>query len=149
MKNIRNNNNFHLHHIGYLVSDIAAESHKFQSILDYTADSEVIIDDTQTAKVQLLKQIHNNFWIELITPISNDSKIYKSLNKGIVLHHLCYEVLDYEKSIIKLKNKGYFQITNSEFSVAFSQRRITWFMGEDNSLIEILEYEKCNFNVIN
>ena len=149
MSNIFNDANylFTFHHLGYLVKDINAASKMFSEQFGFHIESDVIFDEGQTAKVRLIRQPNSTSWIELITPSCTDSKLSLALEKGITLHHLCYEVTSFEHAVKVLRETNYFLISKPAPSQAFSDRRITWFMSPDKSLVEILEEGECQFSV--
>lgn len=135
------------HHIGYLVLDISAAASKLVRSFGYSIESEVIEDKTQTAHVQFLRQPGSPFWIELITPNGSGSKLAGALQKGIVLHHLCYEANTLEKTSEKLRNDGFLQLSAPMPAEAFVGRRITWLMDRTGFLVELVEAGGPPFSV--
>ncbi len=130
---------FKLHHVGVLVKDIGGETANFTGILGYTAESDIIEDKTQTALVRFLRQPGAAFWVELISPNGDGSKLGKALKWGGGLHHFCYEVPDIEKACIGLRNDGMMMIAEPVAAAAFPGRKIAWFIGRNRVLIELLE----------
>lgn len=130
---------FPLHHIGFLVPDIAVAAGDFSSRLGYVVDSEIIEDPVQTAYVQFLRQPGANNWLELVTPNGPRSKLLGALQKGGGLHHLCYEVDDMERACVHLRGRSMLMIARPTPAVAFPGRRIAWFMDRSNFLLELLE----------
>lgn len=141
------NNLFTFHHLGYLVEDINAASKMFSMQFGFNIESDVIVDEEQTAQVRLIRQPTSTSWIELITPSCADSKLSLALEKGITLHHICYEVTFFDRAVKVLRETNYFLLSKPAPSRAFSDRRITWFMSPDKSLVEILEVGECQFSV--
>src|SRR5271156_386291 len=97
---------FELHHIGFLVADIPSAAADFVERYGYVAESSVIEDPTQTARVQFLRQPDTVHWLELITPVGSKSKLSDALQRGGGLHHLCYEVPDIEQASEHLRKRS-------------------------------------------
>ena len=129
---------FRLHHIGYLVRDLA-EAEVFRDRFGYAIESDVVEDPVQTALVQLIRQPHSTSLIELVRPTGPESKLTRALAKGGGLHHLCYEVDDMDKACTHLRNQGMLALTAPAPALAFGRRRIAWFMDRGAMLIELLE----------
>jgi methylmalonyl-CoA/ethylmalonyl-CoA epimerase len=130
---------FRLHHIGYLVADIDSAAREFVTRFGYVAESDVIDDDRQTARVQFLRQPGAGHWLELITANRPGGKLSKALEHGGGLHHLCYEVEDLPKACDKLRIDGMLPLGEAQPAAAFSGRSIAWFMDRNKMLIEIVE----------
>lgn len=133
------NSPFALHHVGYLVRDIPSAAAYYSDVLDYRIESEIIEDPVQTARVQFLRQPGGNSWLELISPLSAESKLANALNKGVLLHHLCYEVSGMEQACERFRAKGCFPICAPVAATAFPGRRIAWFMDKRRFLFELVE----------
>ena len=138
---------FVFHHLGYLVEDINAAAELFSMRFGFQIESDVILDEGQTAEVRLIRQPLSTSWIELITPSCPECKLSMALEKGITLHHVCYEVASFDEAVRLLRETNYFLLSQPEPSAAFSGRRIMWFMSPDKSLVEILEAGECRFSV--
>lgn len=128
-----------LHHAGYLVRDIDAAATHYCDLLGYRKESAVIEDPVQTAKVQFLRQPGAGSWLELISPTSPESKLAAALEKGVLLHHLCYEVADIESACEHFRKKGCFPVCLPVPATAFPGRRIAWFMDKRRFLFELVE----------
>lgn len=128
-----------LHHVGYLVKDIPSAAAYYCELLGYRIESEVIEDAQQTAQVQFLRQGGAASWLELVSPASANSKLTAALQKGVTLHHLCYEVADMEQACHHFRAKGCFPVGEPTPAAAFPGRRIAWFMDTRRLLIELLE----------
>jgi methylmalonyl-CoA/ethylmalonyl-CoA epimerase len=129
---------FRLHHIGYLVRDLL-EAEVFRTRLGYVIESDVVEDPVQTAFVQFVRQPQSASLIELVTPTGQESKLSRALAKGGGLHHLCYEVDDIDAACSHLRDKQMLALSDPTPAVAFSGRRIAWFMDRGAMLVELLE----------
>jgi methylmalonyl-CoA/ethylmalonyl-CoA epimerase len=130
---------FELHHIGYLVQDLAPSAADFVARFDYLVESVVIDDARQTAKVQFLRQVGAMHWLELVSPTGPHSKLYNALQHGEGLHHLCYEVSNLEQAAKQLREQKMLPLGKPQPAEAFSGRSIAWFMDRGGLLIELLE----------
>ena len=130
---------FPLHHIGFLVKDIAVSASDFISRLGYVVDSEVIEEPVQTACVQFLRLPGAANWLELVMPNGPESKLMGALQKGGGLHHLCYEVEDIGQACKHLRSQSMLMLAAPVPAVAFAGRRIAWFLDRSNFLLELVE----------
>jgi len=128
-----------LHHVGVLVKDIAAAAKDYTERLGYELKSGVIHDPRQTAYVQFLRLPGDRVYLELVSPDRATSKLTNALNKGGGLNHVCYATLDIEQTCSQLRAQRLFQISAPVPAVAFNGRRIAWFMGPDQLLMELVE----------
>ncbi len=92
-----------LHHVGFVVADIASAMPGFLRSLGATWDSQVFTDPNQKVKVAFLTTRPGDALVELVEPDGNDSPVLRFLNeKGGGLHHACYEVHDVEQELSRL-----------------------------------------------
>ena len=97
-----------VHHIGYAVKNIQQSLEMFQKI-GYSLESKPMID--MKRKVEIAFVQNNNYLVELISPIDDESPIKSYLEKiGNTPYHFCYETKDIAASIIELKKQRYFVI---------------------------------------
>lgn len=130
---------FQLHHVGFLVKEIAPAANDFVSRLGYAIESEVVEDTVQTAHVQFLRQPGATSWLELVMPNSPDSKLTAALRIGGGLHHLCYEVRDIMDACEHLRSQSMLLLAEPVLAAAFPGRRIAWFVDRSGFLVEVLE----------
>ena len=130
---------FQLHHIGYLVKDMAVSAASFADRFGYAIESDVIEDPRQTAMVQFLRQPGALHWLELVTPTGPGSKLYHALAKGEGLHHLCYEVPSLEAAGQQLRQQQMLPLGKAQPATAFPGRSIAWYMDRSSQLIELVE----------
>lgn len=94
-----------IHHIGVAVKDLE------KSIKTYTEtlNMKVLVRESLPhfgVNVAFLDATSPT-QIELISPINEDSPLWKFLNqRGEGLHHLCYAVTNLKQKLVDLKNKG-------------------------------------------
>ena len=130
---------FALHHVGFLVRDLASAAQEFAERLGYVVQSLPIEDPIQTAEVQFLRQPGSDSWLELVTARGDSSKLATALDKGGGLHHLCYEVPDILAACQHLREHGMLLLTDPVPAVAFGGRRIAWLMDRSRLLLELVE----------
>ena len=128
-----------LHHVGYLTVDLQRAVQQFSSRFGYEVESEPIQDPVQTAIVQFVRLPGADHWLEFISPHGDNSKLARAAKDGVNLHHLCYEVDNIELMCSRLQEQGMFQLSKPVEAVAFSPRRIAWFMDRERFLVEIVE----------
>jgi methylmalonyl-CoA/ethylmalonyl-CoA epimerase len=129
---------FRLHHIGYLVRDLA-EASIFCDRFGYALENGVIEDKGQTAYIQMIRQPGSGCLIELVRPTDPASLLTRALAKGGGLHHLCYEVDNMSHACDHLRDQGMLALADPVPAAAFDGKRIAWFMDRGAMLIELLE----------
>jgi len=98
---------FKLHHVGLVVPSIA----EYNDLFSFAAVDKVIEpkpEPVQKVNISFIPAIKDeDFYIELIEPLCDDSPISKFLNKGGGMHHLCFEVDNIEEAGKELTDKGF------------------------------------------
>lgn len=129
-----------LHHLGFVVADIAASLPGFQKSMAATWDEQIFYDPNQKVRVTFLTTRPGDAQIELVEPAGDDSPVLRFLNeKGGGLHHACYEVADLEASLADFRNRGSLMVKRPKPAVAFQGRRIAWLLTPEKFLVELLE----------
>jgi methylmalonyl-CoA/ethylmalonyl-CoA epimerase len=119
-----------IHHVGMAVASIDAILPK----------NEKITDPIQGVSVAFLNA--HGLTIELIEPSREQSPVSQSLQKGVKLVHLCYEVPDMEEAIQHAKAHGIRMIARPVPAVAFGGRRIAWLFSTTLGLFELVESQE-------
>ena len=129
-----------LHHLGFVVADIAEAMPGFLHSMAATWDSQIFADPNQKVKVAFLSTRPGDAQVELVEPDGDDSPVLRFLNKrGGGLHHACYEVQDLEQELSDFHARGALIVKRPKPAVAFQGRRIAWLMTPEHFLIELLE----------
>jgi methylmalonyl-CoA/ethylmalonyl-CoA epimerase len=129
-----------LHHLGFVVADIAAGMEGFVRSLAAAWDGRVYEDPYQRVKVAFLSIRPGDPLIELVEPAAEDSPVRQFLTqRGGGLHHVCYEVADLEKQLAEMKARGCMIIRRPKPAIAFDGRRIAWLFTAEKLLVELLE----------
>ena len=129
-----------LHHMGFVVADIAAAMPGFLRSLGATWDSQIFADPNQKVKVAFLTIRADDPLVELVEPDGNDSPVLRFLNeKGGGLHHACYEVRNLEQELSDFRGRGSLIVKRPKPAVAFQGRRIAWVLTPEKFLVELLE----------
>jgi methylmalonyl-CoA/ethylmalonyl-CoA epimerase len=129
-----------LHHVGFVVADIAAEVKGFARSLAATWDGRVYEDPYQRVKIAFLTLRPGDPLIELVEPMGQDSPVHRFLTeRGGGLHHVCYAVGDLEVRMAEMKACRSVIIRRPKPAVAFDGRRIAWLLTAEKLLVELLE----------
>ena len=131
--------NLKLHHVGVVVEDIAQACGDYVQRLGYEVKSEILHDPIQTARVQFLRLPTDSVYLELVSPDGPSSKLANALKNGGGLNHICYATADIDSACQLLRSQGMFLLRRPVSAVAFSGRRIAWFMGKDRTPVELVE----------
>jgi methylmalonyl-CoA/ethylmalonyl-CoA epimerase len=133
---------FKLHHVGFVVGEIAATVDGFIRSLGAQWNGRVYEDPHQKVKVTFLSTRPGDPLIELVEPVGEDSPVRQFLReKGGGLHHVCYEVDDLERSMAEMKTRGAMIARRPKPAVAFEGRRIAWMLTAEKLLVELLEMQ--------
>ena len=129
-----------VHHIGFVVEQIAQSMEGFIRVLSGTWDGRVFADPHQLVKVAFLSTRFGGPRIELVEPDGEESPVRRFLaEKGGGLHHVCYEVPDLEREIAEMRMHGALLVRRPMSAVAFEGRRIAWVLTRERFLVELLE----------
>lgn len=129
-----------LHHLGFVVADIATAMPGFLRSLGATWDAQIFADPHQKVKVAFLTIRPGDALVELVEPDGSDSPVLRFLNeKGGGLHHACYEVRDVEQELVDFRSRGSLIVKRPKPAVAFQGRRIAWLLTPEKFLVELLE----------
>lgn len=128
-----------LHHVGYLVADIGIAANHLKEVFGYLIESDIIEDQSQTARVQFLRLPQGESWLELITPIGTGGKLAVALGRGGGLHHMCYETDNFDMTCRHFRESKNILISLPVEAAAFPGRRIAWFMDSRKFLFELVE----------
>lgn len=129
-----------LHHVGFVVSSIAASMPGFARSMAAGVCSQCFEDPLQKAKVTFLTTRPGDAQIELVEPLGEDSPVQRFLQQtGGGLHHLCYEVADLEGELAGFRSRGAVIAKRPKPAVAFGGRRIAWVITAEKLLVELLE----------
>ena len=132
-----------LHHVGFVVADIAAAMPGFVRSMLAEWDGQSFDDPLQKARVAFLTTRPGDAQIELVQPLEGDSPVRRFLqDKGGGLHHVCYEVADLEKELADFRARGAVIAKRPKPAVAFGGRRIAWVITAEKLLVELLEASK-------
>lgn len=127
-----------LHHVGLVVPRIgeAAEGlEKCFSMLETT----IPFDDTaQKVRVQFV-HVSGGVFIELIEPAAIGSPVDQFLNRGGGLHHVAFEVPDFDRALDDAERGGARLVTRPW--IGFEGRRLAFVMprGGPRLLVEIVQ----------
>ena len=118
------------HHVGLAV----------KSIQDINSAAEIFDDEVQRSLVAFINL--NGITIELVQPNGEGSPVARSVQAGIKLLHVCYEVPDLDAVLASCRAFGFHRIGPPEPAVAFEGRRIAWVLSRAYGLFELLERNK-------
>ena len=126
-----------VHHIGYAVPDIDKALAEF-AVLGWKTCSDVTDDEARQVKIVFMEQ--SGCMIELVAPLSNDSPIKKTLQKGSgTPYHICYEVDNLEAAEAELKKAKFIPFKKAAVAPAIGGRRVEFMYAKQNGVIELVE----------
>jgi methylmalonyl-CoA/ethylmalonyl-CoA epimerase len=128
------------HHTGFVVASIAAVIEGFCRAVGGKSWSQTWHDTLQGVRVAFIYPSHaNDPCIELVEPAGPGSPVAKYLERGGGLHHLCYEVGNFDEVVRAARGRGLVMVRRPQPAVAFGGRRIAWFLTQEKLLLEYLE----------
>lgn len=127
------------HHIGLIVKNLSMGLKEIDKISKIKKKSNKVLDKNLGVSVIFIKTA-NSPLIELIAPINKNSPIQNALKKRLnIINHFAYKSKTFEKDIIKIKKKGFFQITKPTKAKYFNYKKVIFFMSKLNHIVEIIE----------
>jgi methylmalonyl-CoA/ethylmalonyl-CoA epimerase len=133
---------FHLHHVGFVVADIAGCVEGFARSLRASWSGEIVTDPLQKVKAAFLRVAADGVLIELVEPIGADSPVRRFLvERSGGMHHLCYQVADADVELARIRECQGLIVSRPAPAVAFGGRRIAWALTREKVLLEFLEAE--------
>lgn len=128
-----------LHHIGYAVPDIGKAICEL-SALGWKARGSETDDVKRQVRIAFMEL--NGLLIELVSPLSTGSPIYKFLQKGCgSLYHLCYAVDSIADAERELKDAGFLPFRKAAPAPAIEGRCVEFMFSKSIGVIELVE--KC------
>src|SRR5262245_31441876 len=99
-----NTTDLKIHHLGVATADLVVSQAFYQDVLGFTLESGPFDDPIQKVRVCFLRRTaHDDFVVELITPLDSVSPVNGYLSKGLGAYHICYEVADLEKAQTEMR----------------------------------------------
>ena len=135
-----NSNLLRMHHSGFVVPSISAVIESLCLATRGTGWSQTWHDPVQRVRVAFIYPANaGDPSIELVEPADEKAPVYKFLERGGGLHHLCYEVESLKVELTAAPDRGLTIIRRPQPAVAFQGRHIAWVITKEMLLIEFLE----------
>lgn len=129
-----------LHHVGFVVKSIEECADGFARSLNTVWDHTIHSDPHQSAKVTFLYPgALGNPAIELVEPQGDTGPVSRFLKRGGGLHHVCYEVGDFESTVRSCNGPDVRVVRAAAPAVAFGHRQIAWVYTRYGLLVELLD----------
>lgn len=130
-----------LHHIGKVVKDLEEARIYYRDTFGLEPVKPPLVDPIQKVAVLLLNTGYGDeVTIELISPLGEDSPVYRFLEKkGGGLHHLSFAVPDLPAAIQELENKGAKILGDIVPSAAHQTQPSVWLYTASRELVELIE----------
>jgi len=126
-----------IHHFGLASNDLDRSIEVFRS-LGYIP-GEIFIDPIQKVKLVFVSRIGETP-IEIICDLDETGPTKNIIAKsGNSFYHVCYAVIDIEKTIEDFKTKGFMLKAKPVLATAFKGKKIAWLYNRFIGLIELLE----------
>jgi methylmalonyl-CoA/ethylmalonyl-CoA epimerase len=128
-----------LHHVGFVVANIEACAPGISRALLADWDKEIFADPLQRVRVTFLKGGSQSPLFELVEPLGQNSPVFRFLDAGGGLHHLCYEVSSIPEHLDRIRAAGGVIVSRAKPAVAFGGRSIAWALTREKLLLEFLQ----------
>jgi methylmalonyl-CoA/ethylmalonyl-CoA epimerase len=128
-----------LHHVGFVVANIEACAPGISRALLADWDNEIFADPLQRVRVTFLKGGAQSPLFELVEPLGQNSPVFRFLDAGGGLHHLCYEVSSIPEHLDRIRAAGGVIVSRAKPAVAFGGRSIAWALTREKLLLEFLQ----------
>ena len=128
---------FKVHHVGYAVSAIEVARAEFAT-LGWTVAGGVTDDVARKVRIQFMQL--GDAVVELVAPLTDDSPIRKTLQKGCgTPYHICYEVDSLEDAEAELKSRNFIVFKKPSPAPAIGGRRVEWLYSKNGGVLELVE----------
>ena len=128
-------------HIGIACRDLALAIKNYENLGFRKTHDEIHEGQTQKVKVQFMQL--NNTVIELLEPLNKEDErnpLYSYLKTpNYKMYHLCYEVDDFDNTILYLKQYGYRMIGHIFSDSMHNHRRLVFMYHRWGGVIELAE----------
>ena len=126
-------------HIGVVVDNIDEAFQRYINHYGFKCLKEVIFDSSRRVWLALLVS-ENNFRVELIQPIDQNSPSYDFMKRGGGIQHLCYRVSNIENTIKYLKKENHLLISSPSEAKLMDGKKVAFmFSKKDKQVIELVE----------
>ncbi|MDR1692924.1 MAG: VOC family protein [Oscillospiraceae bacterium] len=126
-----------LHHVGYLVADLAAAAEEF-FCLGFTAEGDTVADPVREVSILFIRS--GGTLVELICPAGKDSPFAPLLKRfKNSPYHFCYEVKSLEETERELLGRGYLPVKPPEHAPALGGRMVAFYVHGDIGILELVE----------
>lgn len=133
--------NMKLDHIGIAVKSIEERLHVWKDALGLGLAN---LEEVEDQKVKVAKLDVSGTHIELVEPTSEESPVFKFIEKrGEGLHHLCFRVDDIEKALADMKSHNV-RLIDEVPRIGAGGKKIAFIHPKDMGgvLIELTEKDK-------
>ena len=126
-----------IHHIGYLVKKLDRARRTFEA-LGYGVEQETIRDESRKVDIVFLSK--DGYRIELVSPYAPDSVVAGLLARtGNSPYHVCYEVVDLDAEIERLRDARYVVSSEPAPAPACGGARVAFLVHPYLGMVELLE----------
>jgi len=126
-----------IHHVGYAVPDVEKAQVEFAA-LGWKVCSETTDDVARQVRIVFMER--DGYQIELVAPLSAESPIHKTLQKGSgTPYHFCYEVERLEEAEAELKKAKFIPFKKAAEAPAIGGRRVEFMFAKNVGVVELVE----------
>lgn len=115
------------HHVGLAVTSVREADPAAKPIVNRTEGVTMAFIDVHGVTVELLE------------PLGDESPIARSLEAGVKLLHLCFEVDDLDEALAAGRAAGFHRVSTPVVVPEWGGRRIAWTMSRVFGLVELAE----------
>ena len=129
-----------LDHIGIVVDDVSSKLEYYLNLYKTKVFKKEFVEPAHDVKIIFLDSGDRNYMkIELISPLSQKSKVYNFLKKGGGIHHTAFIVDNLTDSIEYFKSLNSIILGNPNPAAGHNNKPSIWIYNTDKSLIELIE----------
>ena len=132
-------NNLMLHHIGLLVPNLDIGENYLSQFFCWSKKSEKYDDFGIGVSIQFFYD-KNDVCVELVAPLTEINPVSQSLSRGTnILNHLAFVSPCFDESVLYLRQYGFVALGQPKDAVAFSGKKVIFFLTPLKMIIEIIE----------
>lgn len=128
-------------HICFAVKNLQEGISYWESVFGYKQMTSVVQNSLQKVKVVFLSK-EESILIKLIEPLDDNFSLMNFVKRGGGFHHLCFRVIDMERQLNELKEKGLLALAPPQPGEAFNNHDIAFLLAKYGINVELIDTDE-------
>ena len=127
-------------HIGIVVESIEEARGKYEDLLGFRAQTEIIFEPHEKINTQFLVN-EKGERIQLIEPVDDSSPVFNALQKGGGVNHICYRCSNIRDTLKKVEQHRCVVVRSPFAGAGVGGRQVAFAVHPDLGIVEFVEGE--------